>query len=253
MAEPTSAIQTQPNPIPIFKGDGYEYWNIRMKTILGSRDLWDLVESGVDHSENDQTCLKAATKKDAHAMAIIQQAVHDQLFLRIAAARSAKETWDILKMEFQGDEQVKAIKLQGLRRDFENLSMNKGELVGDYFARIMAIVSQKRSYGEVVSDQIIVEKVLRSLTPRFDFIVPTIEVSSDLTKLTPVTPMGSLQSQEACLNSRSKEKGERAEEQALQVVQTPSPGFRSTSPRGRGRGSFRGRGRGRITDRNKVP
>ncbi|KAJ0452174.1 putative RNA-directed DNA polymerase [Helianthus annuus] len=253
MAEPTSAIQTQPTPIPIFKGDGYEYWCIRMKTILRSRDLWDLVETGVDETDKDQTRLKAAVKKDAHAMAIIQQAVHDQLFSRIAGATSAKETWDILRMEFQGDEKVKAVKLQGLRREFENLFMKEDELVGDYFSRVMAIVSQKRSYGETVSDQIIVEKVLRSLSPRFDFIVPTIEVSTDMSTLTPVKLMGALQSQEARLNSRSKERGEKVEEQALQVVQNNRPVFGSTSPRGRGRGSPRGRGRGRIPDRSKVP
>ncbi|KAJ0653431.1 putative RNA-directed DNA polymerase [Helianthus annuus] len=224
-----------------------------MKTILRSRDLWDLVETGVDETDKDQTRLKAAVKKDAHAMAIIQQAVHDQLFSRIAGATSAKETWDILRMEFQGDEKVKAVKLQGLRREFENLFMKEDELVGDYFSRVMAIVSQKRSYGETVSDQIIVEKVLRSLSPRFDFIVPTIEVSTDMSTLTPVKLMGALQSQEARLNSRSKERGEKVEEQALQVVQNNRPVFGSTSPRGRGRGSPRGRGRGRIPDRSKVP
>ncbi|KAM0017627.1 putative RNA-directed DNA polymerase [Helianthus debilis subsp. tardiflorus] len=253
MAEPTSALQTQPTPIPIFKGDGYEYWSIRMKTILRSRDLWELVETGVNQADTDQSRLKTAIKKDAHAMAIIQQAVHDQLFSRIAAASTAKETWDILKMEFQGDEKVKAIKLQGLRREFENLSMHDGELVGDYFSRVMAIVSQKRSYGEVVTDQSIVEKVLRSLTPNFDFIVPTIEVSSDLATLTPVKLMGSLQSQEARLLSRSKEKGEKVEEQALQVMQTSNRGFQPNSSRGRGRGAARGRGRGRTFDRSKIP
>ena len=32
--------------IPIFKGEGYEFWSIRMKTLLKSQDLWDLVEQG---------------------------------------------------------------------------------------------------------------------------------------------------------------------------------------------------------------
>ncbi|XP_076928528.1 uncharacterized protein LOC143592513 [Bidens hawaiensis] len=152
MAEPTSAVQTQPTHIPIFKGDGYEYWCIRMKTILRSSDLWDLIETGVNLADTDQNRLKTTVKKDAHAMAIIQQAVHDQLFSRIAGASTAKETWDILKMEFQGDDQVKAVKLQGLRKDFENWSMKDGELVGDYFSCVMAIVSQKRSYGENITD-----------------------------------------------------------------------------------------------------
>ncbi|KAJ0833844.1 putative RNA-directed DNA polymerase [Helianthus annuus] len=248
MADQTSTLPTAPTPIPVFKGEGYEHWCIRMKTILKSRDLWDLVEQGVNTAEPDANKLKALKKRDAHAMALIQQAVHDQLFSRIAAAESSKESWDILKMEYQGDTQVKAIKLQGLRRDFENLLMKESETVGEYFSRVMGIVSQKRAYGEIVSDQSIVEKILRSLSPKFDYVVPSIEVSLDLSTLTPVKLMGSLQSQEERINGRLNAKTEKIEEQALQVMQD-----RSSNARGRGRGGFRGRGRGRTLDRNKVP
>ncbi|XP_076929254.1 uncharacterized protein LOC143593534 [Bidens hawaiensis] len=232
MAEYTSMLPAAPTPILVFKGDGYEYWSIRMKTILRSRDLWDLVVTGFDETEQDLNKLKVAQKRDAYAMAVIQQAVHDQLFSRVAAASTAKETWEILKMEFEGDSQVKFVKLQGLRRDFENLSMNEGELIGEYFGRVMAIVSQKRAYGKVITDQSIVEKILRSLTPKFDYVVPSIEVSYDLSKLTPVKLMGSLQSQEERINSRTPKKVEKSEEQALQVVQ---PHNNSGGTRGRGR------------------
>ncbi|XP_076900912.1 uncharacterized protein LOC143555204 [Bidens hawaiensis] len=186
MAKQTSTLPTASTPIPVFKGKGYEYWSIRMKTILRSRDLWDLVQDGVDVSEKDQNKLKNSQKRDAHAMTIIQQGIHDQLFSRIAAASMAKETWEVLKMEYEGDSQVKAIKLQGLRRDFENLSMKEGEPIGEYFGRVMALVSQKRAYGETIADQAVVEKILRSLTPKFDFVVPSIEVAYDLSSLTPV-------------------------------------------------------------------
>ncbi|XP_076930461.1 uncharacterized protein LOC143595297 [Bidens hawaiensis] len=155
-------------------------------------------------------------------------------------------------MEFQGDDQVKAVKLQGLRKDFENLSMKDGELVGDYFSRVMAIVSQKRSYGENITDQIIVEKVLRSLSPRFDVLVPSIEVSMDLSKLTPVKLMGALQSQETRLNSRINDKNEKVDDKALQVMMSNT---RISSPQGRGRGASWGRGphRGNAPDRANIP
>ncbi|KAJ0551653.1 putative RNA-directed DNA polymerase [Helianthus annuus] len=255
MADQTSVLPTAPTPIPVFKGEGYDYWNIRMKTILKSRDLWDLVESGIDSKETDQTKIKSMRKRDAHAMALIQQAVHDTLFSRIAAAETAKESWEILKLEFQGDTEVKAIKLQGLRRDFENLVMKEGEMVGDYFSRVMAIVSQKRSYGEEVTEQVIVEKVLRSLTSKFDFVVPSIEVAYDLSKLSPVKLMGSLQSQEQRMLSRSSENSnaEKTEEHALQVIQDNNRSQNTSGFRGRGRGTTRGRGRGRNMDRSRVP
>ncbi|XP_076907607.1 uncharacterized protein LOC143564114 [Bidens hawaiensis] len=229
MAEQTSTLPTATTPIFVFKGEGYEYWSIRMKTILRSRDLWDLVQEGTDDTEKYQGKLKNAQKRDAHAMAIIQQAMHDQFFSRIAAASTTKESWEILKMEIQGDSQVKAIKLQGLRRDFENLSMKESEVVGHYFGRVMALVSQMRAY------------------------VPFIEINNDLSTLTPVKLMGCLQSQEERINSRTPEKTTGNDEQALQTMQESSKANRNTSFRGRGRLSFRGRGRSRSHDQSKIP
>lgn len=250
MADQTTNPPT--TPIPVFNGNGYQHWSIRMKTILKSRDLWDLVEGGLNLEEPDPTRLKTLKKRDAYAMALIQQAVHEHLFSRIAAATNAKECWEILQMEYQGDEQVMGVKLQGLRREFENLRMKEGEPVGDYFSRVMAIVSQKRAYGEEIEDRIIVEKVLRTLTQMFDHVVPSIEVTCDLSTLSPIKLMGTLQSQEERLNSRALDNNEKNEEHALQVIQENNrPNYNNF--RGRGRGNFRGRGRGRSYDRSRSP
>ncbi|KAI5341769.1 hypothetical protein L3X38_009644 [Prunus dulcis] len=39
---------------PVFNGENYEFWSIRMKTILKSHGLWDLVENGFDVSDPKQ-------------------------------------------------------------------------------------------------------------------------------------------------------------------------------------------------------
>ncbi|KAD7480472.1 hypothetical protein E3N88_03608 [Mikania micrantha] len=258
MADPINVSGTANTPIPVFKGDGYEHWSVRMRTILRSRELWDIVNLGVtDYGDNLERNRKEA-KDDARAMVVIQQGVHDVLFSRIAAANTAQEAWDILRMEFQGDSQVQAVKLQGLRRDFENLMMKENEAIGDYFSRVMAVASQQRGFGEDVSDQKIVEKILRSLTERYDHVVPSIEVAYDLSQLSAVKLMGCLQSQEERLNSRSGDPktGDtgRSDEQALQVYQPYRKQNNDGGARGRGRGGFRGRGRGRSqSDKNKVP
>lgn len=49
----------------------------------------------------------------------------------------------------------------------------------DFLTKVTTIVNQLRSYGEEISIQIIVEKVLRSLTPKFDHVVVVIETSKD--------------------------------------------------------------------------
>ncbi|XP_035829964.1 uncharacterized protein LOC118479518 [Helianthus annuus] len=228
-----------------------------MKTILRSCELWDVVYLGITATSNGDDQHREAKKKDAQAMAIIQRGVDDQLFSRIVAAKSAKDTWETLRMEFQGDSQVQAVKLQSLRREFENFNMKDDEVVGEYFSRVTANISLQRAFGEKVSDQKVVEKILRSLSPKFDYVIPSIEVALDLSTIKPVKLMGMLQSQEERLNGRTivspVKPAELTDEKALQVFQDNN---KSTRRRGRGRTSFRGRGRGRPgsgMDRSKVP
>ncbi|CAL2278161.1 unnamed protein product [Prunus armeniaca] len=73
--------------------------------------------------------------KDARALGIIQGAVSNQIFLRIATQENVKAAWDILKQEFVGDKQLRSVKLQGLRRDFEYTRMNDNESLSGYIAK----------------------------------------------------------------------------------------------------------------------
>ncbi|KAM0029839.1 putative RNA-directed DNA polymerase [Helianthus debilis subsp. tardiflorus] len=232
--------------LPVFKGEGYEFWSIRVKTVLRSQELWDLVSRGFSEEDNDAARLRENQKKDARALALIQQAVHDSIFSRIAAAKTAKNAWDVLQTEYQGDSKVKTVKLQGLRREFETLQMKEDEAVADFLSKVMRIVNQKRAYGDDVTDQHVVEKVLRSLPTKWDHVVTAIEESKDLSILSFDQLMGSLQSHEARVN-RSIEPVE--EERVFQAKE-------SDSSFGRGRGRFfgrggRGRGRGRLGGRGR--
>jgi hypothetical protein len=87
-----------------------------MKTILRSKKLWEVVYLGITAADDGANEIREARKKDAQAMKIIRQGVRDSLFSRIASAESAKETWETLQIEFQGDSLVQSVKLRGLRR-----------------------------------------------------------------------------------------------------------------------------------------
>ncbi|PKU84496.1 hypothetical protein MA16_Dca003009 [Dendrobium catenatum] len=140
-----------------------------MKTLFKSQDLWDLVVNGNDNK-----------KKDSKALFFIQQAMDDSVFSRISMAETSKEAWDILEKEFQGSLRVKTVKLQSMRRDFETMNMNEGEGVQTYLSRVSTIVNKMRSFGEQISDEKVVSKVLRSLPTNFEHVVVAIEESKDL-------------------------------------------------------------------------
>lgn len=61
--------------------------------------------------------------------------------------------------------------------------MKSGELVTEYFSRTMSIVNKIRIHGEKITDVTIIEKILRSMTPQFNYVVCSIEESKDLDKL----------------------------------------------------------------------
>ena len=141
-----------------------------------SQDLWDLMSDGfvdlIDPTEDEAERLKEIKKKDARALFLIQQALDETIFSRIAAATTSFEAWETLKKEFQGSSKVMTVKLQTLRREFENLEMKKGESVQTYLSRVSSLVIKMKSYGETMSDEIVVGKVLRTLTGKFDHKLP---------------------------------------------------------------------------------
>jgi hypothetical protein len=84
---------------------------------------------------------------------------------------------------YGGDALVQKVKLQSLPKQYENLSMKYNEKVPDYISRVILITNEMKSYGDTLSEEKIIEKVLRSLTPQFDYIMVEIEHSKDLSTM----------------------------------------------------------------------
>ena len=103
---------------------------------------------------------------------------------KVRCCTSAKEVWDKLKKIYEGDEKVKQVKLQLHRAKFENMKMKESENIAAYLLRVDEVVNSITGLGEEVNESIIVQKVLRSLSLRYDAKVSAIEESRDLTKLT---------------------------------------------------------------------
>ncbi|GKE96433.1 UBN2 domain-containing protein, partial [Tanacetum coccineum] len=155
---------------------------------------------------------------------------------------SSKHAWDTLKTEYQGSAKVISVKLQSLLKNFETTSMKNVETVQGFLAKVSMIVSQMRAYGDNITDETVVAKILRSLPPKFDHVVAAIEESKYISTLSFDELMGSLQAHEVRINRIVA----REDEQAFQTTEDAEPSKRNQYTRGRGRGRYRGRGRGRT-------
>ncbi|KHN46621.1 hypothetical protein glysoja_048547, partial [Glycine soja] len=154
-----------PFQMPMLTKNNYDNWSIKMKALLGAQDVWDIVENGFEEqdeaslSQGVKETLKESRKRDKKALFLIYQSVDEDTFEKISNATTAKEAWDKLQTCNKGVEQVKKIRLQNLRD---------------------------------VDEVKVMEKILRTLNPSFDFIVTNIEENKDLKTMTIEQLMGSL-------------------------------------------------------------
>ena len=183
MATESSFVQAA---IPRFDGH-YDHWSMLMENFLRSKEYWSVIESGIQESpvgavltDAQKTKFEARKLKDLKAKNYLFQAIDRAIFETILCKETSKDIWESMKRKYEGFVRVKRAQLQALRRDFETLAMKDGESVTNYFARTMEISNKMRFHGEKMTDVIIVEKILRSLTTNFNYVVCSIEESKDI-------------------------------------------------------------------------
>ena len=92
----------------------------------------------------ERALLKENRKKENKALGLIQQGLSECTFPKISSAESSKKAWDTLETFYQGVTKVMNVKLQNLRRDFENLKMKYSENVDNFMTQFRNVVNQLR-------------------------------------------------------------------------------------------------------------
>ncbi|XP_023520805.1 uncharacterized protein LOC111784280 [Cucurbita pepo subsp. pepo] len=234
--------------VPKFDGD-YEHWSLvmEMENLLRSKEYWSTIQSGFEEPKGNEALSAAqqneineARLKDLRAKNYLFQSIDKIILKTIIQKDTSKQLWDSMKLKYQGNARVKRAQLQRLCRTFETLEMKAGKGVSEYFSRVMSTTNDMRNCGEDMPDVKIVEKILRSLTDKFNFVVCLIEESKEIDQLTVDELQASL------LVHEQKVIDKRSEEQVLQVENVSSYGQgRDRGTFQRGRGYSRGRRRGR--------
>ncbi|KAL2324779.1 hypothetical protein Fmac_023837 [Flemingia macrophylla] len=229
--------------VPKFDGH-YSHWEMIMENFLRSKEYWVVVENGVSTAAEGVTLSEAQKKtyeeqklKDLKAKNYLFQALDRSILETIINKDTSKSIWDSMKQKYEGTTRVKRAHLQALRKEFETAHMKEGESVNEYLARVLVISNKMKANGDDLKEVAVVEKILRSMTPKFNYVVCSIEESKDTSLLSIDELQSSLLVHEQRMHNTVHE------EHALKVTQSTQ----NAGPVGRGRGrwNFGGRGSGR--------
>eukprot|EP00253_Pinus_taeda_P007767 PITA_07767 len=171
----------------IFDGKNFVYWKVRVTAYLQSlgSEVWDIIDTGYTFPSATPTDLAEKKKYETNAKAVntLLGCLSQSKFVKVMQFKSAKEIWDKIVLSYEVDDQVKQAKPQTLRIQYENLKMYNDESVANYFLRVDEIVNCMKNLGEEIKEAVVVEKVLRSLSSRFESKVSAIEEKENLQNL----------------------------------------------------------------------
>nr|KYP31345.1 Retrovirus-related Pol polyprotein from transposon TNT 1-94 [Cajanus cajan] len=223
---------------PIFNGENYVYWKIRMRIFIEAIDIaaWDAIENGPyipvtkdddgkreKHWSEWSDDERKRAQYDYRAKNIITSALSIDEFFRISQCKSAKEMWDTLQVTHEGTSDVKRSRKHTLIREYELLRMNNGESISDFQKRFTHLINHLVDLGRKFEEEELNLKVLQCLDRSWKAKVTAIEESKDLTSLTLATLFGKLREHEQKLhifeeNEQQDKKGKGVSLRALKSI-----------------------------------
>ncbi|XP_015166688.1 uncharacterized protein [Solanum tuberosum] len=110
--------------------------------------------------------------------------------------KSAKQIWDFHKKEYYGDERIRGIKVLNLVREFEIQKIKESETIKEYSDKLISEANKVKLLGAELSDTRIVQKIVVNLPEKFEATIASLENTKDLSNITLVELLNSLQDQE---------------------------------------------------------
>ncbi|OMO61385.1 Integrase, catalytic core [Corchorus capsularis] len=203
---------------PVFTGQNYHLWSVKMKTSLQAHELWEVVDTGRDPTPLRGNPTLAQMKhhgeqvaKQYKALSYIQNSVSEAIFTRILTCETPKEAWDMIREEFQGSDKSRQQQLVTLRRQFEVIRMKEDETIKQYVDKIIGLVNQIKILGDNdFNNKRIVEKIINTLPEKYETKLSALEVQINVSEMSLQELVNSLYSLEQRRASRQQQTTEEA-------------------------------------------
>ena len=190
-------------PPPVFDGEEYDLWAARMTTHPEALDLWEPIEEdyAVWPLPENPTVAQLKNHKErktrmVKAKVCLFSSVSKIIFTRIMNLNSAKDIWDYLKLEYQGSDRTKGMKVLNLAREFEMQSMKETETIKSYADKLLSIANKVCLLSKDFPNERIVQKLLVNIPEKYESKISALEESKDLSNITLGELVNALQAQE---------------------------------------------------------
>ncbi|XP_006588329.1 uncharacterized protein [Glycine max] len=189
--------------LPVFDGDNYHIWAVRMEAHLKANDIWEAIEEDYEvlplpanptmaQIKNQKERKARKSKAKANLFVVVSQ----DIFTKIMTIKSVFEVKNFLKDEYEGDEKIKGMQAMNLIREFEMQKMKESEIIKEYANKLLSIANKVRLLGFEFSDSRIVQKILVTTPKNFEASIASLENTKDLPKITLAELVSTMQSQE---------------------------------------------------------
>ena len=183
----TKMTHLKPGNIPRLDGSNYVYWRKRMQAhiIALGFDVQKIVMDGYTEPKDGPTTNAEISyyEKNSRDVNVILGGLKESEFFKFINYTSAMEMWDKQPTIYPGYSKFQEAKLQSYRSQFESLKMGEEEDVAAYVQRVEEIVNTMRGLGEKMEPKLVVQKILRSLTPHYNPKDSAIEDTEKLNEL----------------------------------------------------------------------
>ncbi|GKC47001.1 putative ribonuclease H-like domain-containing protein [Tanacetum coccineum] len=161
----------------MLKTRDYDLCSMRMEQYLTYTDyaLWEVIMNGdapiiASASAGIEGPIppkifkqKLARKNELKGKSTLLLAILDEHLLKFHGIKDAKTLWEAIKARFGGNKESKKMQKIILKQQYENFAASRSEGLNKTYDRFQKLISQLEIHGEVISQEDVNLKLLRSL------------------------------------------------------------------------------------------
>ncbi|KAL2340398.1 hypothetical protein Fmac_008338 [Flemingia macrophylla] len=155
------------NRPPLFCGDNYVFWKVRMKIFMEyvHRSIWQAVVTEYKVPTIIEDGKKKEKPFETWEPSEIRRAENDAKALNII--HSALNSYEFFRITHEGTPEVRRVRKNTLIQEYEAFRMTQGETIMDMQKRFTHIVNHLKGLGKVFDEEEVNVKVLKSLNRKW--------------------------------------------------------------------------------------